>query len=92
MADLVLEPLPEGTRLVHIGAHKTGTSSVQGAFHDQRAELQAAGVQYPGADVNHALAFRALFGGRASRRRRPGSTGWGTCGRRSRRTRRAGCC
>ncbi|ASR55051.1 hypothetical protein [Cellulomonas sp. PSBB021] len=62
MADLVLEPLPEGTRLVHIGAHKTGTSSVQGAFHDQRAELQAAGVQYPGTDVNHALAFRALFG------------------------------
>ncbi|UJP39549.1 hypothetical protein [Cellulomonas palmilytica] len=62
MADLTLEPLPEGTRLVHIGAHKTGTSSVQGAFHDQREQLQACGVQYPGTDVNHALAFRALFG------------------------------
>ncbi|WP_444665048.1 hypothetical protein ACT17Q_05475 [Cellulomonas sp. CW35] len=62
MADLALEPLPEGTRLVHIGAHKTGTSSVQGAFHEQREQLRAHGVHYPGTDVSHMFAFRAMFG------------------------------
>jgi len=62
MSDVVLPPLEPGTTLVHIGAHKTGTSSLQGAFHDQREALAALGVRYPGRDVNHALAFRALFG------------------------------
>ena len=40
--------LPEGTRLLHIGPHKTGTTSVQGAFHAARAEVAAQGVHYAG--------------------------------------------
>lgn len=41
--------LPVGTRLVHIGPHKTGTTAVQGAFHQNRDALHAQGVHYAGA-------------------------------------------
>src|SRR5207249_2973145 len=40
--------LPEGTRLVHIGPPKTGTTAVQGAFHARRREVLAQGVRYAG--------------------------------------------
>ncbi|GEL95183.1 hypothetical protein [Cellulomonas composti] len=43
--DLLLEP---GTRLVHIGAPKTGTTSIQEAFADLRRALPDLGVVYPG--------------------------------------------
>jgi hypothetical protein len=32
---------PEGTRLVHIGPFKTGTTALQGAFHASRTALAA---------------------------------------------------
>ena len=35
--------LPEGTRLVHIGPPKTGTTSLQRAFHGGRDAVRAAG-------------------------------------------------
>jgi hypothetical protein len=41
----LLEP---GTRLLHIGPHKTGTTAVQDAFHLARERLPAHGVVYPG--------------------------------------------
>lgn len=41
--------LPAGTRLVHIGPHKTGTTAVQGAFHQNRDALHEQGVHYAGA-------------------------------------------
>ncbi|HEY5986615.1 MAG TPA: hypothetical protein VIV12_09595 [Streptosporangiaceae bacterium] len=44
--DLLLAP---GTRLVHIGPHKTGTTAVQGAFHRGREALEEHGVSYFGA-------------------------------------------
>ena len=44
-ADLTL---PEGTRLVHIGPPKTGTTSLQGAFHRARGSLLDQGVRYAG--------------------------------------------
>jgi hypothetical protein len=40
--------LPEGTRLVHIGPPKTGTTTLQGAFHGARSAVAAQGVQYAG--------------------------------------------
>jgi hypothetical protein len=43
--DLLLQA---GTRLLHIGPHKTGTTTVQGAFYLARERLAAQGVVYPG--------------------------------------------
>ncbi len=40
--------LGAGTRLLHIGPHKTGTTAVQGALHLARERLAAEGVVYPG--------------------------------------------
>ena len=37
-----------GTRLLHIGPHKTGSTAVQGAFHLARERLATQGVVYPG--------------------------------------------
>ncbi|WP_407564519.1 hypothetical protein [Streptomyces sp. 184] len=41
-------PTPPGTRLLHIGPHKTGTTALQGAFHLARAALREHGVVYAG--------------------------------------------
>lgn len=54
--------LPEGTRLVHIGPHKTGTSSVQAAFHEARAATDARGVHYAGRRRHSAVAVQAVAG------------------------------
>lgn len=40
--------LPEGSRIVHIGPHKTGTTAVQGAFADARPRLGEHHLHYPG--------------------------------------------
>ena len=40
--------LPPGSRLLHIGPHKTGTTSIQDAFHRARAVARAQGVHYAG--------------------------------------------
>jgi hypothetical protein len=40
--------VPEGTLLLHIGPPKTGTTTVQGAFHARRAAVLAQGVRYVG--------------------------------------------
>ena len=45
MAAVLLE---SGTRLLHIGPHKTGTTAIQGALHLARERLAAEGVVYPG--------------------------------------------
>lgn len=48
-----VEALAPGTRLVHIGAPKTGTTSVQGSFAAVRERLPELGVLYPGTDTKH---------------------------------------
>ena len=50
-----------GTRLLHIGPPKTGTTSLQAAFHASRASLLAQGVRYAG-PTRHArrAAYAAL--------------------------------
>ena len=40
--------LPPGTRLVHIGPHKTGTTALQQALHQARDLLREHGVRYGG--------------------------------------------
>jgi len=44
-ADLLV---PDGTRLLHIGPHKTGTTTLQGAFDSNRVALAEHGVHYAG--------------------------------------------
>jgi hypothetical protein len=39
-------PLPSGTRLLHIGPHKTGTTALQVALARARSELESQGVRY----------------------------------------------
>lgn len=41
-------PVPEGTRLVHVGPPKTGTTALQAAFHAARPAVLAQGVRYIG--------------------------------------------
>ncbi|MFI6008841.1 hypothetical protein ACIBAG_08410 [Streptomyces sp. NPDC051243] len=43
----VITPLPAGTRLLHIGPHKTGTTSIQGALFEARDEMARHGVEWP---------------------------------------------
>jgi len=61
--------LPPGTRLVHIGPPKTGTTSLQVAFHNARPSLEAQGVHYAGRSRHSMNAALAVTG-----RRWPGET------------------
>ncbi len=68
MTDLLL---PRGTRLLHIGPHKTGTTALQGALNLARPDLPALGALYPGDRRQHALAARAVTGNSGPRGDRP---------------------
>jgi hypothetical protein len=59
-----LRPLPAGTRLVHIGFHKSGTTAVQEAFMDSRDRLAALGIGYPqtGGQRHHGKPALAVAG------------------------------
>ena len=65
----IVEPaallLPEGTRLLHIGPPKTGTTAIQGAFHAAREDLLAQGVRYAGRSRHSAPAVLAVTGRRS---------------------------
>jgi hypothetical protein len=54
--------LPDGTRLLHIGPPKTGTTALQYAFHATRPECRAQGVRYAGVTHQPARAARAVMG------------------------------
>jgi len=54
--------VPEQTRLVHIGPPKTGTSSLQGAFHACRDATKAQGVHYAGQRRHSGSAVQAVTG------------------------------
>ena len=55
-------PLPSGSRLVHIGPHKTGTTALQSAFHAARGDLLAQGVRYAGRGRHPMSAVLAVSG------------------------------
>src|SRR5215218_9508888 len=48
MTETAATRLPDGTRLVHIGPYKTGTTAIQAAFHLARRAAADQGVQYAG--------------------------------------------
>jgi hypothetical protein len=57
--DLTVAP---GTRLVHIGPPKTGTSALQSALHAAREPLASYGVVYPGTTRHPQAAVHAVLG------------------------------
>jgi hypothetical protein len=59
-----IEPLPVGSRLLHIGPHKTGTTTMQAAFHGSREALEEQGVHYPGPTAHPMAAVLAAATGR----------------------------
>ena len=63
-----VEPLlvPSGTRLLHIGPSKTGTTSLQGAMWAARAAMRAQGVRYVGRARHSGAAGRAVVGCRGA--------------------------
>lgn len=61
-------PLPVGTRLLHIGPHKTGTTSIQGALFAAKDAMAARGVDFPAHSRHPMEAALAVCG-------RPGMTG-----------------
>lgn len=52
-------PLPVGSRLLHIGPHKTGTTALQAAFHESRDSLESQGVHYAGERTHSMVAAMA---------------------------------
>lgn len=72
MTDPKAGPLPDGTRLLHIGPHKTGTTTIQGAFHHGRERLAARGVHYAGPTAHPMVAAMAAAGGTALATEDPG--------------------
>ena len=59
-------PIPEGSILLHVGMHKTGTTALQGVLYTLRDELPALGVSYPylgdpAQSVAHHIAARSLL-------------------------------
>ncbi len=57
----VVAALPERAIALHIGVHKTGSTSLQAALADARGDLAAAGVLYPGSrTAHHGAAIFAL--------------------------------
>ena len=47
--------------VLHIGMHKTGTSSIQQTMFDNRAFLEASGINYLSSHVNHSVPIYSLF-------------------------------
>lgn len=54
--------LDAGSRVLHIGPPKTGTTAIQGALKQARQAMAARGVVYPGKDRQHWMAARAVLG------------------------------
>ncbi len=54
--------LPDGSRLLHIGPHKTGTTTVQAALHQSRAALADRGVHFAGGNAHPIQAAMAASG------------------------------
>lgn len=57
--------LPDGTRLLHIGPHKTGTTALQAALWNARPKLLTHGVRLVGRSRNPSAAVRAAVGQRS---------------------------
>jgi hypothetical protein len=56
------QELPRGTRFLHIGPHKTGTTALQAAFHLARDRAEEQGVHYASYGRQPVTAVRAGIG------------------------------
>ena len=56
------DPTPLPGRLIHIGPFKTGTTTVQSAFHRNREALAEHGIHYIGARLQPTQAVKAMTG------------------------------
>jgi hypothetical protein len=63
--------LPAHGVLLHIGPHKTGTTSIQTALHDARPAMAKHGVVYAGRSRQHQMAALAITGSRGLSGDRP---------------------
>lgn len=68
--------LPDGTVLLHIGPQKTGSTAIQSSMHENRAELAAQGVLYPGDTMRPQAAGWAVMGTSAMGRPIPDMKAW----------------
>lgn len=68
--------LPEGTRLLHIGPAKTGTTSLQSGFHHNRDRLDEYGVHYAGRGTQPRAAAGAIATGKRIAGHRTGLEAW----------------
>ena len=68
--------LPERAILVHIGPHKTGTTTIQAAFHATRGALAEQGVLYAGGTRRPIMAVLALRRARGKRAAVPEARHW----------------
>ena len=68
--------LPEGARLLHIGPAKTGTTTLQHAFHANRKAVAAHGVHYAGGSTQPRSAAAAVVLGRRIAGHTPGLEAW----------------
>jgi hypothetical protein len=69
--------LPAGTRMVHIGPQKTGSTAIQAAMNNARATLLEHGVRYAGQGTRPREAGWAMLGiGVPVGRKKPGMDRW----------------
>lgn len=68
--------LPEGTRLLHIGPAKTGTTSLQSGFHHNRDRLEQHGVHYAGKGTQPRAAAAAVAIGKRIAGHKHGTEAW----------------
>jgi hypothetical protein len=69
--------LPAGTRMVHIGPQKTGSTAIQAAMNNARATLLEHGVRYAGQGTRPREAGWAMLGiGVPVGRKKPGMERW----------------
>lgn len=64
---------PIGSRIIHVGPHKTGTTAVQGALHAARERLAEHGVWLPSSERNPVMAVRQ---GSGTRSMEPNNSAW----------------
>jgi hypothetical protein len=55
-------PIPEGGALLHVGPHKTGSTAIQDALHQARADLALEGVRYASSSRHDGPGVRWLTG------------------------------
>ena len=63
MAESTPGPIPDGTIVLHIGPHKTGTTTLQKAFHQNRPALAEQRIHYAGSKSQPMQAAMAAASG-----------------------------